>query len=215
MKLAIAAAMLLLPAAAARAERLQVFSLRGLDGGDAGDRIAAQGRRHDGVNQAGFDLYACEWTVRLAGDISNPQVIEWVQKAGDGYRALVGPGQGRYLPPLEYPAGADVAVLTRDGSAVGPLEKLRAPNRTTVFDFYADWCVACRGLDLRLRDFALRHPGVTIRKLDVRRWDSPLAREIGPRLTALPYLVVFTPEGKRQDFVGAEWNAVAKRMRWR
>ena len=106
-------------------------------------------------------------------------------------------------------------MLTRDGAAVGPLEKLRVPGKITIFDTYADWCIACRPMDERVREFARTHPDVAVRKLNLARWDSPLAKEFGPRLTALPHLVVFTPDGRRREFDGATWEQVAKAMRWR
>ena len=45
-----------------------------------------------------------------------------------------------------------------------------------------------------------------MRKLNVVDFDSPLARELGPRLEALPYVVVFDPAGKRTDIVGADFG---------
>jgi thiol-disulfide isomerase/thioredoxin len=206
---------LVLIAGPARAERTQVFSIQGLDGGDRGDELARALRGFRGVKKARFELYSSELTLVLADGMSNEQIGALVAQAGAGWRALPGAGQGRYLPPLEYPPGADVSVLTRTGARVGPLASLRVPNRTTVFDVYADWCIACRPLDAHLREFARTHPGVAIRKLNLARWDSPLARELGPALTALPHLIVFTPDGRRREFDGADWGQIAVVMGWR
>ncbi len=209
-------AALLLAAASTRgpADRVRVFSLQGLDGGDTGDRIAKELLAVPGVRAASFDLYSAELALRLAPRVADEQVPALVARLRPGVRAILGSGRGAYLPPLDYPKGADVAVLTRDGSAVGPLERLRAPGRTTVFDVYADWCIACRPLDAHLRAFARTHRNVAIRKLNLARWDSPLARELGPRLTALPHLVVFTPDGRRREFDGATWETIARTMGW-
>jgi hypothetical protein len=35
-------------------------------------------------------------------------------------------------------------------------------------------------------------------------FDSPLARELGPDFDSLPYVVVFSPKGKRTDIAGAD-----------
>lgn len=196
------------------ADRVRIFSVQGLDGGDTGDRLAQVFLRVPGVKQARFDLYASELTLVLDERLRDAQVPRMIASAGRGVRAVPGPGQGRYLPPIDYPPGIDVAILTRNGSAVGPLERLRVPNRTTILDFYADWCIACRPMDEHLRAFAHGRRGVAIRKLNLARWDSPLAQEQGPRLTALPHLVIFTPDGKRHEFDGAPWAEVAKKMRW-
>ena len=103
-----------------------------------------------------------------------------------------------------YPRGADVATLTRDGSRVGPLEKLRVRGKFTVFDFYADWCAPCRAIDRRLRVIAGSRRDVAIRKLNVVSFESPLAEELGPDFEALPLLVVFDPAGKRTEIVGLD-----------
>ena len=200
---------------AAAADRIRVFSLQGLDGGDPGDRLAMQLKSVSGVHGARFDLYTCELTLQLGTMITDARIAQIISQAGPGWRAIPGPGQGRYLPPLEYPRGADVAVLTRDGAALGPLEKLRVPGKITIFDAYADWCISCRPMDEHVREFVRTRPGVAERKLNLTRWDSPLAKEFGSRLTALPHLVVFTPDGRRHEFDGATWEQVAKAMRWR
>jgi hypothetical protein len=192
-----------------------VFSLQGLDGGDQGDQLAQRLLSVSGVHAARFDLYACELRLSLGTMITDARVAELVSQAGAGWRALPGPGRGRYLPPLEYPRGVNVVVLTRNGAALGPLEKLRVPGKVTIFDTYADWCIACRPMDARIRAYVRTHPGVAVRKLNLARWDSPLAREFGPRLTALPHLVVFTPDGRRHEFDGATWEQVAGAMKWK
>jgi len=202
------------PRAGAAATRVSVWSVQGLDGGDTGDHLAAAFKTVPGVVDARFDLYASELTLVLGDAFTDAQVPPLVARAGAGVRAVPGPGQGRYLPPLAYPAGADVALLTRTGAAVGPLERLRVPNRTTVIDVYADWCIACRPMDASLRELARTRRGVAIRKLNLARWDSPLAKELGPRLTALPHLVVFTPDGRRHEFDGATFGQVAAVLRW-
>jgi thiol-disulfide isomerase/thioredoxin len=120
-------------------------------------------------------------------------------------KALPGPGQGSYLPPAAYPAGADVATLSRDGAAVGPLDKLRIPAKYTVFDVYADWCGPCRQVDERLRQIVEGRADVAVRKLNVVDFDTPLARELGSRFEALPYVVVFSPAGKRTDIMGIDF----------
>ncbi len=103
-----------------------------------------------------------------------------------------------------YPAGADVRVLTRDGRAVGPLDELRARGKYTVFDLYADWCAPCKLVDVRLREIVAKRRDVAVRKLNVVDFDSPLAAEMGPQFDSLPWLVVFSPSGRRQDVVGLD-----------
>jgi len=110
------------------------------------------------------------------------------------------------------PGHADVAVLTEDGSAVGPLHALRVPGKYTVFDVHADWCPPCRDVDRRLREIAATRHDVAVRKLNVVDFDSPLAAELGPGFDALPYLVVFSPAGDRTVVVGLDPPALDRAL---
>ena len=102
----------------------------------------------------------------------------------------------------KYPEGADVLTLTNDGSAVGPLARLRVKGKYTVFDVYADWCGPCRLVDGYLKELLGRRRDIAVRKLNVVTMDSPLGLELGPDFDALPYVVVFSPDGERNDVVG-------------
>lgn len=113
----------------------------------------------------------------------------------------------------KYPPGADLAVLTKDGSAVGGLEKHRVEGKYTVFDIYAEWCGPCRLVDDRLREIVAARSDVAVRKLNVVDFDTPLARELGPSFEALPYVVVFSPRGKRADIQGLDFEKLDKTLR--
>jgi thiol-disulfide isomerase/thioredoxin/copper chaperone CopZ len=181
-------------------DRVQVYSIRGADCADCGARLVAELKKLPGVKKASFDKHKVELTLRIRDDVDDASVSALVEKAGLTLR--VGGGQGAYLPPPDYPAGSDVVTLTRDGSKVGALDKLRVPGKFTVFDFYADWCGPCREVDERLRELVAARGDVAVRRLNVVDFDSPLARELGPSLDALPYLVVFDPNGKRGSVSG-------------
>jgi len=191
------------------ADRVQVYSVQGVDCGDCGTEIKAGLKKLKGVKKAEFDMYKAEVTIRLADGVTDAAVIGAIQRSGHDFRALVGPGKGAYLPAEKYPEGTDVVHVTNNGSAVGPLEKLRVPGKYTVFDLYADWCGPCRSVDAKLRETVSARKDVAVRKLNVVRFDSPLAREFGPRLKSLPYVVVFSPAGKRIDIVGADFKKLA------
>jgi thiol-disulfide isomerase/thioredoxin len=94
--------------------------------------------------------------------------------------------------------------LSREGETVGPLEKHRVEGKYTVFDIFADWCAPCRLIDARLREITAERKDVAVRKLNVVSFESPLARELGPDFETLPFVVVFSPDGKRTDILGAD-----------
>lgn len=206
---AVLLACLCAPAAVA-GPRTRVFSLVHAASADCARDALTALRRYRGVQRASFDPIKVELTATLADGVSDRQIVAMIQKAcADGVLALPGAGHGSYAPPGAYPAAADARTLVSDGSAVGPLERLRVPAKYTVFDVYADWCAPCRVLDARLREALSGRSDLAVRRLNVVSFRSDLARELGPRLSALPYVVVFTPAGARRDFAGATWKQVA------
>ena len=214
-RLALALVMLALLVAAghARADRTQVYSIRGADCGDCGNVVLASLKKLKGIKRATFDRYTVEVTATFTDALSDAQVSDWIQRSGPGFTVITGAGKGAYLPLPQYPASADVQVLTRDGSALGDLAKLRVAGKYTVFDVYADWCGPCRVLDRDLRDLATTRSDIAVRKLNVVRFESPLAREFGTALKVLPHVVVFTPTGVRHDLSGADSKRVAAALR--
>ena len=207
--LALAAVLLVAPTPA-RAEATRVYSLQGADCGSCADKVRAELRKVKGVKKVDFDKQKVEITVRMDEKVADPDVVAAVERAG--LKAVVGPGHGSYLPAERYPAGADMKVLSADGSAVGKLEKLRVPDKYTVFDVYAEWCGPCRFVDARLREVVATRKDVAIRKLNVVDFDTPLAKELGSRIEALPYVIVFDPAGKRTDVVGADFGKLDKAL---
>jgi copper chaperone CopZ/thiol-disulfide isomerase/thioredoxin len=193
---------LTLPALAA-ADRVQVFSIQGADCAECAEKIKKALKPIKGVKKTEFDLQKVELTVRLEDDVTDDAVVGAIATAG--LKAVPGAGQGAYLPHEDYPAGADVQVLSPDGRAVGSLERQRVPGKHTVFDVYADWCGPCRLVDARLREIVGQRSDVAVRRLNVVSFETPLASELGPDFQALPYLIVFSPSGKRTDIEGADF----------
>ena len=206
------ALLLLAVPSAALADRTQVYSIQGADCSSCVDKVRGELKKVKGVRKVDFDKHAVELTVRMADDVADQAVLDAVARSEEGMKALVGAGKGAYLPFEEFPAGADFKVLTADGSAVGPLPKLAVAGKYTVFDVFADWCGPCRVVDERLRKLVTERPDVAIRKLNVRDFDTPLARELGPAFETLPYVIVFTPKGKKVEVTGTDFERLDKAL---
>ena len=192
----------LLWAALAHADRTQVYSITGVDCAECGAPIKTRVKKLKGVKKVEFDTKKVELTVAMKDQVADDAILAAIAGSGHNFKGTVGPGQGAYIPFGEYREGADVVELTDTGAAVGPLDKLRVAGKYTVFDLYADWCGPCRVVDRQLREIVEHRDDIAVRKLNVVDFESPLAREQGSKLRALPYLVVFSPAGKRTDLVG-------------
>ena len=198
-----------LAASVAHADRTQVYSITGVDCADCGNPIKARVKKLKGVKKVEFDAQRVELTVAMDDHLADAEILAAIAQSGPDFKGTPGPGHGAYIPFGEYPEGADVILLTDSGAAVGPLEKLRVPAKYTVFDLYADWCGPCRVVDKELREIVARRKDIAVRKLNLVDFKTPLAREQGPKLTGLPYLVVFSPAGKRVDLTGADTKKLA------
>ena len=207
----VAMSFLALAASPARADRVQVYSIQGADCSSCGEKIRTALKKVKGVKKTAFDMRKVELTVEMEDGVADSVVLAAAE--GVGLHAIVGAGQGAYLPKEPYPAGADVLELNKDGAAVGPLDKLRVADKFTVFDVYADWCGPCRDVDKKLREIVAGRPDVAVRKLVVLDFDSPLARELG--LEMLPHVIVYTPEGKKTEIRGAELGKIDKALKKR
>jgi len=200
---------LALAASPARADRVQIYSIQGADCSSCGEKIRTALKKVKGVKKTNFDMRKVELTVEMEDGVADSVVLAAAEEVG--LHAIVGAGQGAYLPKEPYPAGADVLELNKDGAAVGPLDKLRVADKFTVFDVYADWCGPCRDVDKKLREIVAGRPDVAVRKLVVLDFDSPLARELG--LEMLPHVIVYTPEGKKTEIRGAELGKIDKALK--
>jgi len=202
---------LALAASPARADRVQIYSIQGADCSSCGEKIRTALKKVKGVKKTNFDMRKVELTVEMEDGVADSVVLAAAEEVG--LHAIVGAGQGAYLPKEPYPAGADVLELNKDGASVGPLDALRVAGKFTVFDVYADWCGPCRDVDKKLREIVSKRADVAVRKLSVVDFDSPLARDLD--IAMLPHVVVYTPEGKKTEIRGAQLGKIDKALKKR
>lgn len=171
-----------------------VLSLQDIDCEACGTRVVAAAKATDGVYAAAFDRVRAEVSIHHdAGRIGAADLLALAR--AQEVRAVLGAGQGRYLPVPKYPEGADVATIAKAGELV-VIESHLAEGKVTVFDFYAPWCQPCRKVDAHLGALLSARSDVAVRKLDVADWDTPLARHYLADVPNLPYVVVYGKNGE-------------------
>jgi thiol-disulfide isomerase/thioredoxin len=74
------------------------------------------------------------------------------------------------------------------------------PGKTTIFDFYSEYCPPCRAISPRLVKLHQSRDDIAVVKVDINRpgvkgidWKSPVARQYN--LESIPHFKVFGPDG--------------------
>jgi thiol-disulfide isomerase/thioredoxin len=184
--------------------RKTVVSLTKIDCAECGDQIVEDLRKRPGVYEATFDKRKAEVTVIASPtfDVFTPvRQLASVQ----GFGAVIGEGQGKYLDWSSFPEGADVKTVATNGEDVPDLKLVLAAGKVTVVDFSAIWCEPCRKLDDHMVKVLGARKDVAYRKLDIGDWDTPLAQRYLKNVPALPYVIVYGGDGaKVQEIAGLD-----------
>ncbi|HTT58000.1 MAG TPA: thioredoxin family protein [Opitutaceae bacterium] len=75
------------------------------------------------------------------------------------------------------------------------------PGKTTVFDFFSEYCPPCMRISPELEKLHARRADLAVVKVDINRpghkgidWQSPVARQYD--LHSIPHFKIFGPDGK-------------------
>jgi thiol-disulfide isomerase/thioredoxin len=135
----------------------------------------------------------------------HPQLVAQFKRAGDWCKPHDVPESQclechpdlTFEPLPQLPEGADVAWLSKAGEDVPNLDAHAVKGKVTVFDFYADWCAACRKVDGHVFKRLARGDALAYRKLNVVEWESPLGQRYLKGVPSLPLIVVHGADGRR------------------
>jgi thioredoxin len=118
-----------------------------------------------------------------------------------------------FAPPAE--SGPIVKVIGH-GEQVNLAEYL-VKGRTTIVDFYSEYCGPCRQISPKLEALAQKRNDSAVVKVDINRpgvqgidWQSPVARQFG--LQSIPNFKVYGPDGKLQGEGDAAYEWVIKQV---
>ncbi len=98
------------------------------------------------------------------------------------------------------------------------LEDYVVTGKTTVFDFYSEYCPPCRAIAPHLEKLHAARADVAVVKVDINRpehrgidWKSPVAGQY--KLQSVPNFMVIGPDGKLQSQGEEAYDAVVKMIR--
>jgi thiol-disulfide isomerase/thioredoxin len=136
----------------------------------------------------------------------HPALVSQFQRAGDWCK-LHGVPESQCLqchPDLTFEPlpklgdDADIVWLSKTGEDVPDLDTHAVKGKVTVFDFYADWCAACRKVDGHVyKRLAAGDRRLAYRKLNLVAWESPLAQRYVKEVPSLPFVVIYGVDGKK------------------
>lgn len=82
------------------------------------------------------------------------------------------------------------------------IEKLLQPGKTTIFDFYSEYCPPCRKISPALAKLDSKRGDLVVVKININRkgvqgidWNSPVARQYA--LRSIPHFVIYDSTGYR------------------
>ena len=200
----------LLLASSALADRTQVFTIRPEDGAFCEDDIASQIKKIKGIKKYAFDKDKLQISVTSKDGVSDATIQAAIQRA----YAMCPENKNlaSMKAPAEYPKDADVVLISNKGESIGSLKKHLAPGKYTIFDLYTDWCGPCKVVDKKLRQIMETRTDIAVRKMRLVDFNTPVVKELGPRVQGLPYVIVFDPKGKRTDIVGANLDRLSNAL---
>ena len=118
------------------------------------------------------------------------------------------------------------AVLAADNHTKGPepvqvlggqpvqIADYLVPGKTTIFDFYSEFCGPCREMAPKMQKLHETHAEIAVVDIDINRpgvqgidWSSPVAQQFN--LQSIPHFKIYGPDGKLKSEGDDAYNTVA------
>lgn len=135
------------------------------------------------------------WKVQVTFNSKTPDtegLIAHFDRATDFTLAVISEGQDRH-GSIDT-TGLDIETISKRGEDVAFGEHL-AVGKTTIVDFYADWCVPCKVLEAKLVERMRNDDGIALRKVNIFDWDSAVANKYLNEAEGIPYVIIYDGSG--------------------
>lgn len=153
------------------------------------------------------DIVLCEHKVpEKTCTKHHPELIAQFKRAGDWCKPHGVPESQclechpdlTFEPLPKLAPDADVLLLSKAGEDVPDLKPHAINGKVTIFDFYAEWCAACRKVTGHVyKRLANGDKSIAYRKLNIVEWESALAQRYMRDVPSLPFMIVFGTDGKK------------------
>jgi copper chaperone CopZ len=148
-----------------------------------------------GVQKARVDWQKQTADVEIPGGFEKAKFKAALENLG--FEAVFPGETAQSLEPLPPDDLAKLDVRRLDGSQPVDERSLAISGKTTLIDYYGDWCGPCKVLEIRLTRYMTLHPDIALRRVDIGKWDNAAARQITQQGAAsLPYVRVYDSAGK-------------------
>ena len=103
----------------------------------------------------------------------------------------------------DAPAAKGAEPLTIAKGQEVKLEDFAVPGKTTIFDFYSEFCPPCRAIAPLVKKLHETRADIAVVEVDINRpgvegidWKSPVAKEF--QLDSIPHFKIYGADGKPQ-----------------
>lgn len=185
------------------------FKVLGIDCASCGPPAEKALRSVPGVTRASIDVKTSMATVDVP-DGFDVQKLD-VALSNAGFAAELPGKTQKTIASLPANVVKSLDITVHNGMTKVDVARLLAPGKTTVVDFYGDWCVPCRALNVRLERYLQAHPNVALRRVNIGHWDNAAAVQAAREFhaEALPYVRVYDGKGNFVRAVtGGMWDEV-------
>jgi thiol-disulfide isomerase/thioredoxin len=106
--------------------------------------------------------------------------------------------------PAETVSGAAQVINESNPGETIDIERFVKRGKTTIFDFYSEYCPPCRQIGPLLKELDKKRDDIVVLKVDINRpgktgidWGSPVTKQY--EINSIPHFMIYDSSGDRTD----------------